>query len=177
MVGKLNAALSGRWINISNWPGLQPLILQIFLRSWSAVLNIWMSRRTLLKHNLSNASASTRSLFVGSLSFKLACNGKILLEIHVECFWSRQKEEKIRSYLWASLQRNKYWCIVFGDNLLVIAQKLACFKKQILHFLNKRLAPWSWKQSEYLAVQIRTQEIYQISWLRTDHCVLISPEG
>lgn len=61
IVGKLNAALRAGWINISNWPGLQPLIQQIFLRSWSAVLNIWMTQRALFKHNLSNASACVRS--------------------------------------------------------------------------------------------------------------------
>lgn len=41
MVEKLNAALGAEWIDKSIQPGLQALILQIFLKSWSAVLNIW----------------------------------------------------------------------------------------------------------------------------------------
>lgn len=60
-VGKLNAALGAAWIHISIQPGLQPLILQIFLKSWSAVLNIRMTRKVVLKHNLSNAAAHPRS--------------------------------------------------------------------------------------------------------------------
>lgn len=60
-VGKLNAALGAAWIHISIQPGLQPLILQIFLKSWSAVLNIRMTWKVVLKHNLSNASAHPRS--------------------------------------------------------------------------------------------------------------------
>lgn len=56
IAGKLNAAVSAGWIDILSWLDLQPLILQIFLRSWSAVLNIWLTQRALLKHNLFNAS-------------------------------------------------------------------------------------------------------------------------
>lgn len=162
IVGKLNAALSAGWINISSWPGLQPLILQIFLWSWSAVLNIWMTRRALLKHNLSNASACVhihscpvvgRPFSIEMYSEAAHVENEVRLPLDV-----RNVETniwKIESEFW----KHKLW---FYN-----------WKKRIQTFESRI---WG-DESKDVTLQTRTQEICQISLLKIDHSLLIPQRG
>lgn len=78
-------------------PGLQPLILQIFLRSWSAVLNIWIGEHCLsiiyLMHLPQSSLVSVRRLLHPDV------RSSTVLEHEITFAYKNRNEEDMKSWI------------------------------------------------------------------------------